>query len=173
MMLFINGISRGIQVTNLAYWVKNHESAFEILTGLVADKWMLEDATIVDGYDRMAVPIEAFDGQPIQVHIQALQKQWQYILSKQPLPSLNADRQQLIGWYKRLDAYYKDQITHLQKMMILLKLRQTKLAPMRNDHLKLRYDQQQNQLLESTQRMYKQTKLNRQKNRRRLNELEK
>lgn len=172
MILFINGINDGISCTDVGFWVSDHESAFELLTQLVADNWILEEATVVDGADRLSVPIEAFDGQPIQVHIRALQQQWQQLLSSQPLPPGRLTDQQLKSWYIQLDAYYDDMLIHLGKMISMLEIRKTLLATHSDEFIKTRLGRQYKALLETNRRMFKQTKASRQKNKLRLSKIE-
>ncbi len=173
MMLFLNATSQhDVECTNLGYWVKDHESAFEILTQLVADNWILQNATISDQYDRMVVPVEVFDGQPIQVHIQALQQQWQQILSNPPVQSANTDKQRLKDWYTQLDGYYESMLAHLEKMVLLLEIRKSRLAARRNEMTKHRLRDQYDLLLDNNRKMHKQTEVDRQKNRNRLTKLE-
>jgi hypothetical protein len=171
MVLFLNGISGGVQCTNVGYWIKDHESAFELLTNLVADNWTLQEVTVVDGTDHMSVPVEVFDGQPIQVHIRALQREWQQLLSDHPVPENTLNKQQLKDWYTQLEAYYDDMLTYLGKMISILELRKARLTTQRNESLRLRLGQQYDLLLQTNRRMYKQTKGNRLKNKKRLNNL--
>ncbi|GAB4044267.1 hypothetical protein [Spirosoma jeollabukense] len=172
MILFVNGINDGILCTDVGFWISNHESAFELLTQLVADDWILLEATVVDGADRLSVPVEAFDGQPIQVHIQALQQQWQLLLPSQPLPPSRLSDQQLKNWYIQLDAYYEDMLTHLGKMISLLEMRKTLLTSHSDEFIKTRLDRQYKAMLATNRRMFKQTKESRQKNKLRLNQIE-
>ncbi|MCK8490913.1 hypothetical protein M0L20_03555 [Spirosoma sp. RP8] len=173
MMLFINGTSRGIQCSNLGYWVKDYESAFETLTQLVAEQWTLQEATIVDEHNRMSIPVEAFDGQPIQVHIHTLQQQWNRILFAKPELLELSDEQWLKNHFTQLDTYYKDMLTHLEKMIVLYEIRKTKLNVMRDKDLRTRVRAQYDLLLEGNKRMYKQIRNSRQKNQIRLNRFDK
>ena len=172
MILFVDGMTNGISCTHVGFWISNHESAFELLTQLVADNWVIQEATVVDGIDRLSVPVEAFDGQPIQIHIRALQRQWQQILSSQPLPPTMLTNQQLKNWYIQLDAYYDDMLNHLGKMISILEMRKTLLATHSDEFIRLRLGRQYKDMLATNRRMFKQTKANRQKNRLRLNQIE-
>ena len=172
MMLFVNAITlEDVECTNLGYWVGDHESAFEILTKLVAEGWVLTEATIMDGSDRMAVPTEVFDGQPIQVHIQALQQQWQQILTNQPVLAAATGMQRLKEWYTQLDSYYETMLVHLEKMVFLLEFRRGRSLNRRNGALRKRLDDQYDTLLTTNRKMYRQTKIDSQKNRERLAKL--
>ncbi|SFC87915.1 hypothetical protein [Spirosoma endophyticum] len=172
MILFVNGVNDGISCTDVGFWVSDHESAFEQLTQLVADDWVLQEATVVDGADRLTVPIDAFDGQPIQVHIRALQRQWQLLLSSQPLPPNRLCDQQLKSWYMQLEAYYDDMLTYLGKMISMLEMRKTLLATYSDEFIKTRLGRQCKALLDINRRMFKQIKASRQKNRLRLSQIE-
>lgn len=171
-MLFVNATTADdIDCTNLGYWVGDYESAFEILTKLVADQWMLKDATVMDGQDRMAVPVDVFDGQPILVHIQALQQQWQQILTSQPGPPADSAKQRLKGWYVQLDGYYDYMLTHLEKMVLLLEVRKIRSENRHNEPFKRRLNDQYDKLLATNRKMYAQTKIDSQANRERLSRL--
>jgi hypothetical protein len=170
MILFVDGISDGISCTDIGFWISDHESAFELLTQLVADNWVLQEATIIDGPDRLSVPVEAFDGQPIRVHIRTLQRQWQLILSNQPLPPNTLTSQQLKQWHIQLDAYYEDMLTHLGKMISILEMKKTLLATHSDEYIRLRLGRVYKSMLATNRRMFKQTKVNRQKNRLRMNQ---
>ncbi len=172
-MLFVDATSsEDIDCTNLGYWVDDHESAFEILTKLVADRWVLKNATVMDGHDRMAVPIDVFDGQPILVHIQALQQQWQQILTSQPSIPADSANQRLKGWYGQLDSYYEHMLTHLKKMVLLLEVRKVRSENRHNEPFKRRLNEKYDKLLTTNRKMYAQTKIDSQKNRERLSGLD-
>ncbi|GAB4054335.1 hypothetical protein [Spirosoma litoris] len=161
MILFINGIIYGIQCSHLGYSVPNHESAFELLTQLVADGWMVQEAVIVDRQERFKVPIEAFDGQPILAHISNLQQQWHQLLSQQPTPSYKPDNQELKGWYIQLENYYEQLIGHLETTILLAKAR---LVTYPDKSLRIQFQKQYNTFLASNRRMRDQTRKSRQLN---------
>ncbi len=83
-MVFIDGFKQGIWYENVGFWIKTYESAFEKLTQLVADKWSLSVAILVDKGECIHLPIEAFDGQPIQAQIEALEQEWTQLLEAKP-----------------------------------------------------------------------------------------
>ena len=168
MLLFFDGINQGQQCTHVGHWVKNYESAFERLTELVAQEWLLQRAVIVDGYDRIRVPVEAFDGQPIEVHIRSLQREWQRILLARSATYEGLTKPQLRDWYHQLDAYYEDMLAHLEKMILLLELRKTRLEVKRSEAVRSRLTRQYNNLLSGHKRMHKQTKTSQRINRRRI-----
>lgn len=172
MMLFVDGISRGVHCTNVGYWVQDYESAFELLTQLVSDDWTLLQAAITDGYDRITVPVEAFDGQPIQVHIHALQQQWNQILSDKPVLSDQLGTPQFKNWYRQLDTYYDALLTYLGKMIFLIEAKKRKLITKRDPELVTRLSRQYALQLDHNRRMYQKTTESRRKNRQRLQEME-
>lgn len=171
-MLFVNGISRGIYCNHVGYWVKDDESAFELLSQLVADEWTLEDAVITDGTHRVHVPVEAFDGQPILVHVRALQQEWNQLLVARPRPVNLNSRLHLKDWHLQLDTYYSLLLNHLGKMIFLLNARQHVLTTRYDQAMKLRLSRQFALLLHTNRRMYQQTEKYRQQNLLRLQTLE-
>jgi hypothetical protein len=171
MVLFINATICGLECRHLGYPIPDHESAFELLTLLVADGWIVQEAFVVDGPDRLKVPVEAFDGQPIQIHIHSLQRQWQRLLSDQPIPPNTLNNQQLKSWYMQLDAYYAELIEHLDKIISLVELRKDRLATYPNKLLCLQLVTYYNVLLTSNRRMRNQTRKSRQTNKNRLGKL--
>ncbi len=152
--------------------MQDYESAFEQLTQLVAGGWTLLKATITDGYDRITVPVEAFDGQPIQVHIHALQQQWNQILQVKPVLSGQVGKPQINDWYKQLDTYYDVLLTYLGKIIFLLEAKKSILVAKQDPERVARLSRQYTLLLDSNRRMYQQTASNREKNRQRLRQLE-
>lgn len=169
MLLFVNGIYKGVKCAHVGYWISDYESAFELLTKLVTDNWALQEATIVDGRNRLEVPIKAIDGEPIQAHIRTLQRQWQFILNSRdstltdPLSVLTQN--QLKNWYLHLDAYYVDMLDHLEKMITSLEKRKSLLLIIpSNESLRLLVNDQYDSLLKSNKRMYRKTRKDRQEN---------
>lgn len=171
-MLFIDGIRKGIQYENVNYWIQDYEAAFELLTQLVADHWTLEYAIIVDNGDCLAVPIEAFDGQPIGVHIHALQQEWNQALLVRPDRLSPFNQSRFKSWFLQLDAYYSNLLVHLEKMILSIETRKRKLATERNEKLKHFLSYSYDLRLQTNQRLYQQTKKDHQKNQQRLQELE-
>ena len=172
MMLFVDGISGGIHCTNVGYWIQDYESAFELLTQLVTDDWTLLEAVIADGYDRITVPVEAFDGQPIQIHIHALQQQWNQILSTKPVLTGQYDKQNVKDWYRQLDTYYDGLLIYLGKMIFLVETKKHKLTAKRDKELVQLLSNQYTVMLDRNRKMYQQTAESRRKNSQRLRELE-
>jgi hypothetical protein len=172
MMLFVDGTNMGIFCRDISFWVKNHESAFDLLNQLVGEEWVLERATIVDGLDRISLPVQAFDGQSITFHITAMQRQWQQILARQPLVIYPVDEKNIISWLHQLDSYYDDLMTHLQKMVLLLEMRKANLGKRANDTFRPRINEQIESLIEINERMFRETKRYQQQNRKRLSKLE-
>lgn len=152
--------------------MQDYESAFEQLTQLVTGDWTLLKATITDGYDRITVPVEAFDGQPIQVHIHALQQQWNQILQAKPVLSGQVGKPQIKDWYRQLDTYYDGLLNHLGKMIFLIETKKRRLMAKGDRELVIWLNRQFALQLDSNRRMYQQTASNREKIRQRLRELE-
>ena len=172
MMLVVNGMNQGIQCPNIVFWVNDYESAFELLTQLTTDSWMLQKAVLVDGPDRVDLPVEAFDGQSFRVPMKALQQQWQQILFSQSKQSAVLGKYRLKDWHCRLEVYYGGQLTQLQTMRLALEKKLARLLTLKNQSLGLRLREQYSRLLESNQRMLNQTVVNRQKNQECLAKLE-
>lgn len=172
MMLFVDGTNLGILCRDVSFWVKNHEAAFDLLNQLVAEDWVLERATIIDGLDRISLPVQAFDGQSIAFHIATMQRQWQQILARQPMVVDPVDEENIISWLHQLNAYYDDMVIHLQKMVFLLEVRKANLGKRINDKYTPKLNQQIESLLEINKRMFKETKRYQQQNRKRLSKLE-
>lgn len=174
MLLIVNGIYRGVECPHVGYWINDYESAFELLTQLVTDNWILQDATIMDGLDRLVVPINAIDGEPILAHVRTLQRQWQLILtnSGQSAPSHTLTAQQFRNWHIHLDAYYDDMLQHLTKMIAMLEKKKSLLLARQSDEsLRSLANKQYNSLLKSNKRMYRKTQEDRKKNRMRLQDI--
>ncbi|GAB3035936.1 hypothetical protein [Spirosoma pulveris] len=177
MLLFVNGIYEGVECDHVGYWIDDYESAFELLTQLVSTNWVLQEATITDGLDRLLVPLEAIDGKPIQTHIRALQHQWQLILnsntSGRTNPSTTIRQHHLRNWYLHLDTYYDDMLIHLRKMIVSLETRKSLLLTGQlHESVRLLVNDQYDSLLKSNRRMYRQTKEDRQRNTIRLQKIE-
>ncbi|ADB41193.1 hypothetical protein [Spirosoma linguale] len=177
MLLFVNGIYEGVECDHVGYWINDYESAFELLTQLVSNNWILQEATITDGLDRLPVPLEAIDGQPMQAHIRTLQHQWQSILnttkSIQANPSDIPTQHHLKNWYLHLDAYYDGMLVHLRRMILSLETSKSLLLTGQvNESVRLLVNDQYDSLLKSNRRMYRQTKEERQKNTIRLQKIE-
>lgn len=172
MMLVVNGINRGIQCPNIVFWVKDYESAFELLTQLVTNQWILQRVILTDGYKQVLLPVEAFDGQSFRAPMKALQQQWQQILSGQSTLSTALGKYRLKDWHCRLEVYYDQQFTQLQTIGLALEKKLARLFTLQNQPLTLRLREQYSRLLESNQRMLSQTAVNRQKNQDRLAKLE-
>ena len=173
MILFFSGISREVQCNHVGYPINDYESAFELLTQLVADGWILQKAVIVDETGSMSVPLEAFDGQPIQEHIRSLQQQWQLILSPGPAPVNSPAKQRIKDWHVQMDAYYDNMISYLEKMILLIGIQQTRIAMYPNESVRIQMKNQYDRLLSNNRLMYKQAKKSRQQNDNRLNKLKK
>ncbi|MCX6213625.1 hypothetical protein [Spirosoma sp.] len=177
MLLFVNGIYEGVECEHVGYWINDHESAFELLTQLVSNNWVLQEATITDGLDRLRVPLEAIDGEPIQAHIQTLQHQWQLILnntkSSRINPSETLTQHHLKNLYLHLDVYYDNMLVHLRRMILSLETSKSLLLTGQvNESVRLLVNDQYDSLLKSNRRMYRQTKEDRQKNAIRLQKIE-
>lgn len=172
MMLFVDGVSSGIECPNVGYWIEDYESAFELLTGLVADEWILRYAVIVDNGDALEVPLEAFDGQPIRIHIHALQQEWDRLLSEKPERSNQFSGLRLKNHFLRLDEYYVGLLKHLEKMIFLLEIDKNKIERKQDKELRLRLVNQFTLRLDINRRMYQHTKEDRQNNLLRLAMLE-
>lgn len=173
MILFVDGIRKGVHYENVNYWIQDYESAFELLTQLVTDHWTLEHALIVDNGECVVIPVEAFDGQPIKVHIGVLQQEWTQLLLTKPRMSKQSGPPGFRDWLLRLDTYYDHLLLYLEKMILWLESRKLKLATGRNEKLKRFLRTNYDLRLALNRKLYQQTKTNRQKNQQRLLELDK
>ena len=170
MMLFIDGIYQGVTCTNLMYWKQDYESAFEELTDMVANGWVLEHVWLADGPSRVELPVSAFDGESLREPIQQLQQQWRDLLQDKPVPIAGPSNQRLIDWHHQLITYYQRQLTLLNTMILCLEKGITNVAAkQRNPDLRLRVIRQYDFLLTTQKRLLKQTEGNHQ---RALNRLE-
>lgn len=173
MILFFSGTSEGIQCMHVGYPITDYESAFELLTQLVADRWILEEAVIIDETSRMDIPLEAFDGQPIQEHIRSLQQQWQRILSPLPVPNKPPVKQRMKDWHVQMEVYYDNMISYLEKMMSLLNIQQARIAACPKESVRIHINDHYERLLNNSRYMHKQAKESRERNGTRLNNLKK
>lgn len=170
MMLFIDGISKGIYHENVGYYIQDYESAFDRLTQLVSDDWILEFAIIMDDGQGVTLPVEAFDGQPMLKDIRALQQQWNELLSVQPAQRASLPLQK--DRYLQLDAYYGGLLAYLGKLIFLRRNRLSALQGSQNELLHSRLISQRQRLLDSTSYLYEQTVEHRYQNWQRLQALE-
>ncbi|GAB4029747.1 hypothetical protein [Spirosoma gilvum] len=173
MMLLVDGVKNGIQYENVTHWIQDYESGFELLTKMVTDQWTLKAAILVDNGDCMCLPVEAFDGQPIGIHVQSLQQEWTQLLSTKPHLHREASEFWVKDWCLRLDGYYNGLLGHLEKMIFLLEIRKIKLLAHRNEIIKLLLTSNYDLRLEMNKKLYQQTQKARQKNQQRLLELKK
>ncbi|WP_157634855.1 hypothetical protein [Spirosoma panaciterrae] len=171
MMLLIDGMYKGGHYENVTHWVQSYESAFERLTQLVANQWTLTTILLVDNGDCMYLPAEAFDGQPIQIHIETLQQEWTQLLSAKPCMQARSGELRLRDWYLQLDEYYADLLDHLKKMIVLLESRKVKVSMSRNERLKEALSRGCDYRLELNKKLFIQTQKDRQKNHQRLQKL--
>lgn len=162
-MLFIDGAQKGVEYKNVNYWIQDYESAFELLTQLTADCWTLEYAIIVDNGDCMSLPVEAFDGQPVQTHIHALEQEWIQLLSAKPRTLKKVGKCWWEDWLLQLDTYYEKLLGHLEKKISILEVKQLKLATQRDSELKLLMSRSYETSLELNKRMYDQITTDRNK----------
>ncbi|GAB4035652.1 hypothetical protein [Spirosoma jeollabukense] len=173
MILFFSGISGEVQCNHVGYPIANYESAFELLTQLVAEGWILQEAVIIDGTGRIAIPVEAFDGQPIQAHISALQQEWQLILAPQSVPGKPPVKQRMNDWHAQMELYYDNMIGYLEKMISLIGVQQARMATYPNESVRIHVKDQYEKLLTSSRYMHEQAKKSRERNGTRLNKLKK
>jgi uncharacterized protein (UPF0262 family) len=164
MMLFVDGIIQGVYHPNIGYLITSYEAAFEQLTQLVAEGWGLEYAIIIDEGNTITLPVEAFDGQPIEVHIATLQQQWAQLLREAPdktstrlASSRSSIRERLKDHLLSLDAYYARLLIHLEKMIFMLEVRKAKLARKHSETMRTKLSQQYDSLLGSNRRIYSST----------------
>lgn len=173
MILFFSGTSGEVQCMHVGYPISNYESAFELLTQLVADGWILQEAVIIDGTGRTNITVEAFDGQSIQEDIRALQQQWQLILSPQPGPDKPPVKQRIREWHAQMEVYYDNMISYLEKMISLIGVQQARMATCSNESVRIHVKDQYERLLTHSRYMHKQAKESRELNVTRLNKLKK
>ncbi|MBN8823385.1 MULTISPECIES: hypothetical protein [unclassified Spirosoma] len=172
MMLLMDGMYKGVHYENVAHWVQSYESAFELLTQLVVNQWTLTTAILVDNGDCLCLPVEAFDGQPILDHIQALELEWtQLLLPSHYSPSRSVDAR-LKDWYVRLDIYYGDLLAHLERIILLLENRKLKILNHHNEAMRSLLSSKYESRLELNRKLHLQTQNNRQTNQQRLRQLE-
>ena len=160
-MLLIDGISRGVRCENVSCVIQDYESAFELLTQLVIEDWILEYAVIVDNGDSIAIPVEAFDGQPIQVHIQALQQEWKQILSARPKPFNQLGNTQLNSHFRRSDTDSGCVLSsYLEKMIFLLGTGKRNVMKKRPEELRLHVSSRYVLRFETYKKIYQKAKKN-------------
>jgi hypothetical protein len=115
MVVVINGFKGGISWTNFIFCTQSPEVAFDRLSAYVADGLVLINAWLIDGSVRLALPVEAFDGQPFGLPIKQLQQQWEHILGEKPDWITSMNRQRYKEWDRLLIAYYENQIGYFSK----------------------------------------------------------
>jgi len=90
------------------------EVVLELLNGLQARGEKITSAYLWDQNQRLSLPLEAFDGQPMELALQALKQQWEQVLS-QPVASQPVEpsfREELLQ--KRL-VYYQTRAHSFQQ----------------------------------------------------------
>ncbi|GAB3903111.1 hypothetical protein GCM10028803_30970 [Larkinella knui] len=117
MVIVLNGIKNGVNWTNLTLSVKSHEAAFESLSTYVAKGLVLLDACLIDGDNRLELPIEVFDGQPFRWPLQQLQNEWELILGDRSVQVVQQNRQRAKDWDDLLIIYYEKQIDHFSRII--------------------------------------------------------
>ena len=167
-MLFIDGVKQGVSYKNVGYWIQSYESAFETLTQLVVDQWALTTAILVDEGDCISLPVEAFDGQPIQGHLAGLELEWTQLLATKPSQACKSSEGRLKDWFLQLDAYHGRLLSHLEHVILLLEAHKRTALTRRNDALKRVLIRQYDCQLALNMRMYQQTQKDRQINQQRL-----
>ena len=71
------------------------EMVLDQLTYLMGKGENVVNACVVDGNQRLELPLEAFDGQPFSAPMQELKQQWEFILSG-PVSAPSIQRRYLI-----------------------------------------------------------------------------
>jgi hypothetical protein len=171
MVLFVDGTNRGITCRDISFWVPNHEVAFELLNELVRDEWILERATIVDNLDRISLPVQAFDGQPVRAHIATIEQQWQLILASRSSGKKYNSKASQMGWLKQLDGYYENLILYLQKSVMLIEGRKSRLGNQPPNQYTPRINAQLDRMLAWNKRLNRDTRRAQLMNRRRIHTL--
>ncbi|GAB3906947.1 hypothetical protein GCM10028803_40150 [Larkinella knui] len=120
MILILNGTHEGTNWTNFMLSVIDYTSAFDRVASYVANGLVLENATLIEGGNRMELPIEAFDGQSFSGQFDKIQQQWEAIFDDRPLPLATLDKQRFVNWNRRLIDYYDQQINHTIKSILRL-----------------------------------------------------
>ncbi|GAB4020184.1 hypothetical protein GCM10028808_60470 [Spirosoma migulaei] len=171
MLLFITATSEGIYYEEMCFSIIDYESAFDLLTQLVVEQWNLHQAVIIDNIERIELPVAAFDGQPVQVPMRALEQQWQQLLANSPASFRNGTELSPEEWYRQVEAYYDKMLLYLGQMILWLEMKQVKVSLIRDQELGHRLWVQYDSLLISNRRMFQQTKEKHSKNRQRLQAL--
>lgn len=172
MLLLVDGTNKGILCRDISLWVTNHESAFDLLNHLIRDGWVLKRATVIDGFDRVQLPIQAFDGQSVAAHMATMQHQWQQILARRSTDYKLKTSSTLLTWMHQLDAYYADLIQHLQKMGVLLEAGQAGMDERIRNTFAPELNAQIDSLIRMNRRMYREARRSQQKNRNRLRKID-
>lgn len=83
MVLFLTAFDKETNWHEFSCGLKSIEANFDFLSGLVAQGNTLVSACILEGANRTDLPLAAFDGAPLAKGIEALQQEWETILSRQ------------------------------------------------------------------------------------------
>ncbi|HEX9959225.1 MAG TPA: hypothetical protein VGA96_18285 [Fibrella sp.] len=112
MILFLTTLDRQANQREFNCRLTSMEANFDFLSSIVAQGNTLLTAYLVDENSRMDLPVAAFDGLPLSVGIDALQQEWQAILS-QPDPFTLAHREGIIQLTRqRIDQLQRAIKTH-------------------------------------------------------------
>ncbi len=157
MMLFIEAICQGVTCTNLTYWEKDYESAFEELTNLVAEGFILQRALLVDGRSRIELPVAVFDGQSFLKPLRQLEQQWHELIRQRPAPMAAPTHERLIDWHEQLIVYYQQQLGLIQTMILYIERGLRHVTQMRNPEMRIRIQRQYVVLLANQKRLLQRT----------------
>ncbi|GAB3255788.1 hypothetical protein GCM10027347_17170 [Larkinella harenae] len=119
MILIINGVFNGTNWTNLLLVVPDEVEALERLSSLNEKGVELVNATLINRNSRQELPIEVLHEQ-VRWNSQfaELQRQWESVLSEEPVARRVLGSQRFVNWTRRLIAYYDKQINLTSKEIV-------------------------------------------------------
>ncbi|QDK80814.1 hypothetical protein EXU85_20265 [Spirosoma sp. KCTC 42546] len=81
MIFFITTLDRQGDYRHFHFDLPELETGLEVLNRIVAKGEVLVNVTLIDGSSIIHLPIAAFDGQPCQAAIHALELDWRELLN--------------------------------------------------------------------------------------------
>jgi hypothetical protein len=116
MMLFLTACDRQSNQREFSCSVESLEKGFKLLNYLVAGGNTLLTAYVLDKNGRTELPVAAFDGIPIDIAFNTLQKEWEFVLATL-LPTTDTHYQDMLDLVRRQQANCAQQVTFLSQMI--------------------------------------------------------
>lgn len=81
MNILFTTIDNKNRLRNFSWWFPSIETAFDVLSTLCTKGQWLIKAELIDGLNRIVLPVEAFDGIALSPALNHLEREWQQLLN--------------------------------------------------------------------------------------------